>query len=406
MIRSERMTVAGQQGYLESYRVSEIGLLLVGVLALVYWIAVVWPMLDPANRDFHDFRLYYLAAKAYWNGGDPYEVALRVGNFRIYYIYPAITLWVFLPFTWFSYPVACVVYLLLKCLAGVGLVFLWSRVFLGRPGPWFLLFCLFAFNSAWYIDLETGNVELFLQLALWSGLACFISGRYHAFTALVCLAALFKITPILFIALLFLSPGPKRAIRIILPFIGGLAILFLISLIIDPDWLPHMLQESGRNTKLVAPLNQSVLNLLNDVSRNYFSAGKFWPLVFFAVFVIVVIEVSVRAFRRTFGPDDDRNLMERRKLGALFAALLYILILPRLQDYQFLFAIVPCFFLIQRNTLAAVPLLFVLFVIPATRPRLPGLTDVYQMLFHYKEWVIVMLTWIWFARNMAVRNRT
>ncbi len=376
----------------------------VGFFVVVYAAYLLLPMIDAAQRDFHDFRIYYQAAQAFVQGGEPYEETFRAGNFDLYYLYTPITLILFAPFTWLSYNTACLVYLALKLFALLILMAIWSRRFLGSPGIWFLLFCLLSFNSTLYIDFEVGNTEVFQQLLIWSGLACFVAGRYRYFSFLILMAALFKITPILLLSLLLIRPGLKLSLRVLIVPLGIISGLVAVSLIFEPGWWPRFLIEVGRNTAMAAPFNQSFVNLVRSFLQLFdgADAGNLWPFALFLVHAMVVVVVTAciarGRLRRDVSGADQTMLV-------LFVVLAYLLVLPRLQDYQFALAIVPCFFVIQHARLPAAPLLFVLVVVQAVNIRLPGLLEFYKLFFQFKLLVVTYAAWVYLALSLSARGR-
>ncbi|MCZ7597792.1 MAG: hypothetical protein M5U09_08745 [Gammaproteobacteria bacterium] len=136
--------------------------------SLAYIPFALAPLVDPGRWDYHDFRLFYDAAAAFARGEDPYAVSVELGRFRLGYLYAPVTLPLFVPFTavvrgrLHRLPVA-------ETGGPAALVVLWYRILPGTTGAWFLPFCLLSFNSAIYIDIEVGNIEVFLQLLLWTG---------------------------------------------------------------------------------------------------------------------------------------------------------------------------------------------------------------------------------------------
>src|SRR5690606_2280310 len=205
------------------------------------------PLVDPGRWDYHDFRLFYDAAAAFARGEDPYAVSVELGRFRLGYLYAPVTLPLFVPFTWLSFEAACIAYLSMKLAALAALIVLWYRLLPRTTGAWFLPFCLLSFNSAIYIDIEVGNTEVFLQLFLWIGLALFVAGRYRAFASLVLAAALFKLTPLLLLALLALAPKPREALRQALAPVLGFIVLIVLSLYLEPAWVRSLGEDVGRN---------------------------------------------------------------------------------------------------------------------------------------------------------------
>jgi len=366
-------------------------ILVAGLLAAYAPIGLA-PLLDPASWDYHDFRLYYEAASAFARGDPPYEIALPLGSFTLRYLYPPVTLLFFVPFTWLSFDEACIAYLAVKAAALVVLIIVWFRVFVHGARPWFLLFCLLAFNSALYIDVEVGNTEGFIELLIWTGLAAFVSGRYRAFAIFILSAALFKLAPAALLLLLGLTAAPGKALRqAVLPIITFIVIL-LASAFLEPGWLTRLIDEAGRNVALSAPVNQSVLSLL----RTLLGAGP-WALTLYLVHAIAIVGLTTLIAARVRSV---ANSGHAQFAAVYLVVLAYMLVSPRLQDYQMAMAIVPCFYLIFNTRLPAAPLLFLFVVVQAVNIRLPGMIEFYRTFFNYKLLLIVYAAWILLALEL------
>src|SRR4030095_16139597 len=113
------------------------------------------------------------------------------------------TLAMFLPFTWLSVPSGILVWLVVKLVLLGILVVIWRREFVPQASwPLVLGLTFFGFNAAVLWDLRTGNVSVLEQLLLWLPFARYAGGHRKSFAALVVAASIFKLQPILFLALL------------------------------------------------------------------------------------------------------------------------------------------------------------------------------------------------------------
>ena len=144
------------------------------LILLAYFVGVSVIIWANPQRFQWDFDIYYHGALAYSQGQNPYltvfqpqQVALST---NLNYVYPPITLFVFRLFTGFEYELASHIFLILKLIVLIALLFIWSKYFLkNRADSWFYILCLFGFNAALGIDLMAGNISIFEQFFLWAG---------------------------------------------------------------------------------------------------------------------------------------------------------------------------------------------------------------------------------------------
>ncbi len=196
-------------------------LVLFGV-ALLFWAALIMRVALSSEPSQWDVELYYYSAKAYSLGLNPYDPSNvraiagkgEVGALYLYLYYP-LSIILLKPLALLSFGQARLVFFLLKCATFAYLLFLWQIKFMNEsPDPLFLIFCLFGFNAAIFLDWRSGNVSLLEQALIWTGLLAFVRGKITLFCAFIGLSAVFKLTPLLFGGLLLLHQGPinKRPI--------------------------------------------------------------------------------------------------------------------------------------------------------------------------------------------------
>lgn len=91
----------------------------------------------------------------------------------------------------------------LKLILGAGLIYLWRKYLCpDEDGFIYALFLLLAFGATFYIDLLTGNVTLSEQALSWLGFLLLPRGRPLGFCVTLLLWSAFKLTRIVFVALL------------------------------------------------------------------------------------------------------------------------------------------------------------------------------------------------------------
>ena len=360
-----------------------------------------------------DFQMYYNAAKAYLQGLNPYDrqiVEEAIGPTPSEFFYFPLSLQLLSPMTRLPYNRAALIFIFIKCFLLVYLISIWHAVFLDKTAidPWFLLFCLLAFNSTIYLDLRAGNVSIVEQAMLWTSFYFFLRRQYILFSVFLVLSAFFKLTP-LFFGLLILWYDKTRRFR------AGIALTSVVTVAVGLTWLtdpalllqfvPHSLKilelpsESGIINPSLLPLVKGLLVLFVNRGWIVYSSFLQWALYFSAIVAIAVLTWS--AFRKldSFGAEDSKwviNLM----------CLLFVLVTPRMKDYSYIVLLVPTYFVIERmSAVKAYPFIFVLCVLSAQHITLPGLDSLARVLWAYYPFGIAFLVWIVYLSELRARDR-
>lgn len=336
------------------------------IIAVVLLVVMVATVAARPGACMWDFRAYCHATAEYATGGNPYAAGSIDGS-GFPYVYPPVTLCLFMPFLSFDYYSAYLLFLALKVLTLCALLYLWwSRFVRGTFGP-FALFGLFAFNACIGLDLFSGNMSVFEQALIWLALAAFLKKRLWTFCALIVAASMFKLTPIVFLALLFTDNTPGRLVRIAasLAVFGG---VHVVSWLIAPDlcmgFLANMRYLDERGI-----VNPSTLALCRDVTQaaglpmiGAVSKGNIIALVMYAVAVATFAGLSLAAFRRLTRLGD----IEGQRLGLFLLCVLCALAMPRWKDYAYMLLIVPAYCLIVEEQRADGRLILILlFMLPS-----------------------------------------
>ena len=336
--------------------------LLVSSLALVAYIAV-----DKEQQ--WDFKTYYYAFKAFNSGLSPYDnnVLSQLAKEKIHlnFVYPPITLFFFRPFSLVNYGTAFYMFLALKCVLLTLLLYIWKKTFLRENDPLFYLFCFLGFNAAVILDLRAGNVSIIEQVLLWTGFIFYLKRRIFLFCLCVISAALFKITPILFLFLLLISKEKYRYAYFFAASIIFFVILF-VSYISMPDLWHELLRNLQRLDAKGIP-SPSTYALVRAVLR-YFGRQVHVvvsrPLLM-AVYLFIdaaVVFFSWKAYNALRLVDKEDKI----KMLLYFACFVYVLIIPRVKVYSYIVLIIPAYFVIQRVSRAAGRfLLFAMTIFPA-----------------------------------------
>jgi alpha-1,2-mannosyltransferase len=322
-------------------------ILRIALLALALGLAAAYVIAGASHQ--WDFETYYYAASAYRAGLDPYllqSLTTVAGKpIELPFIYPPATLLLFVPFSYLPLGTASLVWLSLKCvLAGI-LVWIWRKEFLRFVAPDLVLVtALLGFDLALLWDLRTGNVSLVEQALLWSGFFAYVRGRFSVAAVLIGLASVFKLGPIVFLAL-FLSPLGER--NRVAPIVLGL--VAFVSLIVVPlvpfaSWTHALTAAFGQGslTPNSDPSAPTVLGWVLSLAGTPPSSAPWIQASLYALFVIVVISASVAALRRA-----DRSFSPADRV--VTAMVLWFLLSPRVMVYSYASAVVPTLFILYRT---------------------------------------------------------
>jgi hypothetical protein len=294
-----------------------------------------------------DFETYYFAAKAAGQGVDPYDaenlVALARRPVGMPFVYPPVTLPIFAPFTLLEVSIADLIWRGL-CFASLAvLVWIWITRFLPRLDPLLLSIALaFGLNTAALWGLRVGNVAILEAVLLWTALACYIDGRRVVFTVLVVLASIFKILPIVFLALL-LVPSKTSPAR---PLFAASGLVALGALVLVPIWLgPPWALGYFQHLPSIRPIgltNPSALGFFDTI----LGSGRYEPaplgqqlnpaLALWAAYAVAIAACSLAPMRRSWIKSDLRTL-------TLESVTVFVLLSPRPMIYSYVMLVAPVF---------------------------------------------------------------
>jgi len=381
--------------------------------ALYFLIAAALLVRGDEASQGDDFRNYYYTVKAYLDGANPYDrnaVEAASGRRLLQFYYFPISLHVFRPLSWLSYDAARIVFLVIQCCSLIYLLFLWQRGFLEEAwDPWFLLFCILAFNTTVYLDLRVGNVSTIEQALLWTSFYFFLRGRPVFFSAFLVLAAMFKLV-LLFFAILILLCKKSEQHRSLITLGSVLVAAFAIAWLIDARLLAEFVSHLPQT--LDVPSDQGIMNpasLAFFKSVSISAPLKGWinrpePLQWFLYlcWALSIALISWRALRGLEALEDDRD-----KLAINFMCLVFALLSPRLKDYSYIILLLPTYFILVRTTVVrAYHLGFILCVLTvAPTVTFPGLSVPATALWHYYPLALAFLVWIIYLAELRARDR-
>lgn len=381
---------------------------LIAAAVLVYFITLILHISANYTQYQWDFRTHRAAGALFVSGQDPYDpdILFPKAGTRFLYTYPPLTLYFYGLFAALDDQTAFNLFLLVKCMCLLGLVIFWRNAFLGGGSePLYPVFCLLAFQSAVFRDLIAGNINLFEQLWLWLGFWCFLKGRLIAFALFVWLAAIFKMTPIVFLVLFFFSPHPKRIVYF-LASAGAFLVYLLGQYVIFPEafaaFLRNALVVVGERGGVVP----STYTLLSDAVQMMATGGQTTPhqtvvWVLVCALAAMVLGLTARAcIRRQRSGEADFE-----KMLVFLACLCYGLIHPRFKDYAYMLLLVPTYhLLINVSKTKVFPFLFLLSILSCPQVLLPGL-DILSSFF-WKYYPLMVAYGVWAVYLCEVSDKT
>lgn len=367
------------------------------VLLLLYLLTLVLHISANHEQYLWDFQTHREAGKFFGSGTNPYDAENLPPNVRtrFLYTYPPVTLFFYQLFSLVDYKTAFHIFLVVKCILLIGLVYFWKREFLKEDAdPFFYLFCLLAFNSTVFLDMIAGNINLVEQVMLWLAFSFYIKRRYLAFCVFVLIAASFKMTPAFFLILLLLCDDEKKYKYFIVAAGTFLAYLF-IQYVIAPEYFAGFIKNAltvvGESGKVVP----STLKFIGDLSQilaqlTGMAVPKGIQLLVVGLMVSAIVYLTYRAWSEL----KCNKMANRAMIEVFLVCLLYALIHPRLKDYMYLLLIVPSYYIIKntRHTKLA-PFLFILFILSNEHMLLPIFSSVMSLIMAYYPLMIAYCVW-------------
>jgi len=373
-----------------------IGIVVIGLL-LVYFITLILHISSHHDQYQWDFRTHRKAAEIFASGLNPYdsEILFPKARTRFLYTYPPATLFFYRLFALPDYKTSFNIFLILKGVLLIGLVYFWKREFFKEDADTlFYVFCLLAFNSAVFLDMIAGNINLVQQALLWVAFSFFIKRRFKLFCLFTLISASFKITPIFFLVLLILSDDKVR-----FKYFFGAGAAFgaylLIQYVIVPDLFAGFIKNAvvvvGEPGGVVPSTNKLIGEIVQSIAKAFgitIPAGA--ELAIFLIFAAVVVFFSFRAITRL----NHIQIENKATLELFLVCLVYALIHPRFKDYGYILLLVPSYYIIKhiRYTKIA-PVLFILFILSCDRMMLPIASSMYALIWAYYPLMIAYCVW-------------
>ncbi len=366
------------------------------VLLLAYFITLILHVSAHDDQYLWDFRTHREAGRLLASGSNPYDADILSPQARttFLYTYPPVTLFFYRLFAIPDYRTAFHIFLIGKLVLLIGLVYFWQREFLKESGDTlFYIFCLLAFNSAIFLDMIAGNINLVQQALLWLGFSFYIKGRYTFFCLFILIAASFKMTPIFFLILMLL-PDDKNKYK----YFFGAGAVFLVYLLgqflIVPDLFTGFIKNAlivvGEKGEVVPSTNKLIAAVVEMMAG---IAGSPPPQALASAFFLTaaagVVFFSYKAcVRLRLADRDTRSMME-----VFMVCLVYALIHPRFKDYGYILLLVPSYYIIKNTAYTKLaPFLFILFIM-SNRLMLPIAASIYDIVWTYYPLMVAYCVW-------------
>jgi len=296
-------------------------------------------------------------------GGNPYDfdtLQAQESDPSWPYVYPLGVAMILRPLAATDYyPLSPLVWAALKAGALLMLLALWRRTLAPTlDGGSFLLLSLVGVQGAVLLDVRSGNVEIFQNLFLWSGLILALRRRYVPGALLVGLAGGAKLVPVAFLALFAMSGAWVATLAGLGVFIAVAAGPFLFR----PDLAPAFL-ESLLTAPRAGAMDLSLLSTLRFVENSRgldLHADVIWM-----VSIALALTAGAVAIRRHAG----------HPLLVLEAmTLVYVACLPRMIAYSGIVLVAPLLLRGERRGYSLPVLLLLTLPGLSQLPEIPAFT--------------------------------
>lgn len=334
------------------------------ILLLAFCIYNVYYLFEKKDVFQWDFKTYYYSAKAFLYGSNPYDIGQLSDaageGLKQHYAYSPMSNWFFAPFTILSFPAAYNLYLILKIAVLILLILLWRKHFLdGKTDILFYVFVVFGFSSAVYLDFRSGNISVFEQAVIWLSFYFLLKNKNIYFCLLIVLVSLFKLTPILFLALLPILGRKHRWSALGISVCAFLSLLFVNYLIwpgLFVNWIHNALsfvEEGSINPTTFSMMRELTLLILQAPKS---SLSLVVALFTYGIIVLAVATVSWILIRRI--KNQDNSVYEMTIL--FLTCVTFAIVIPRFKDYSYILLIPPSYFIIRKGIKSYFALIIVL----------------------------------------------
>jgi hypothetical protein len=272
--------------------------------------------LETINHRFemNDFKVYYLAAKAFFNNEPIYGV--QFGLDSGYYKYSPVFILLFSPYLIFSYKTACILHALILAIATImsfiSIKTIYQKVVIqGEMKKWYMaIIAIFIILNHLFREIHLGNLNMIIVMLLCLGIQQILNEKRIVPGFFIALAILIKpYLIILAIPLLFhkkfdflMSLGAWLGILLIVPITYlGLDKFILM----NKHWIHEIFQHGAylySNHTFTSLIRQYVTEALNDHSHLYFLISVIFSYV-------IIYFVSLKKYSAVSEKNNNKTLV-------------------------------------------------------------------------------------------------
>jgi hypothetical protein len=251
--------------------------------------------------------------------------------------------------------------------AVVALVVLWRRRLFpdDLSGACLYLLCALAYGQTLKMDVRAGNISVFEQLLIWTGVLALVCGRPWLCAALISLAALFKLTVAALLVLLVLD-RERRHVAAMLAGLAGLSLVHGVSALVRPDLFSGFLRNAAALDER-GHTNPSTLALIRD-GLERLAGGQAPAYMDEMVYGLVVLLIGLTTL----------SVARQDRQPGYLECLAYALAAPRFKDYSYILLIPPSVHVTVN-------------VLRGLVPRALALLLLCTHLFAYQSWVAALV---------------
>lgn len=334
-------------------------------------------------NNFWDFEVYYYAADSDANiYSDGFAPEMSPEHGALSYKYPPLTTYLFTPFAVMDLQSAKLLWFaLLVVLSGL-LVYVYTGTTKQKLPPYIWLVLLFGFNACFYTSLQTGNINVVVCLLVYLGFANYLSSNYKAFVVFILLAGMFKLTPLIFLVLLWFEGERKILLTALL---CAMAYVGLNALTPEfPAFVDGILAGSDER----GIINPSLYTFFGDIQMYLaleFDLAITWlDEALYLLAIVLVAGLSWKSLQTV-------NTRSEKLVLVLLAGLL---ILPRIKNYEYLLIVpVAMIMVIHWKHYFSVTWVVVIFILSALRMTAPGTEFVFSLLWDYYPLILLVFMW-------------
>ena len=367
---------------------------------ILYFIGVCLFLIYNIDTHLWDFKVYYAASKCYLNGTNPYDVktlySYSTNIADLPFMYPPISIYFFLPFTFFDLHSASLIYLFIKIvLLILSLYSSYKWIKNNQQSKYFLFFCLLSFNACLYKDFQTGNIATFELFVLTLSFIHLEKKNFFIFTLLISFIGFFKIIPFVFLLLLLSTKSKKKWYYFLLG--SAICICYIVlNFTIENKLFNSYLFHFSKNRIVEGGMsNPSCMEFVKEVFRtfNLNDHTVFIYLLYFS-FIILIVFYTLKKIKKDLSNDINIEIIFILFIGIN-------LCLPRLKDYTFLTLIVPTFYLISNLKVNQKYILLLVFLstFSSLNTSIPLYKDFLQLINRYFSFLFLLTIYILYLKQ-------